>query len=154
MAPSRIQFLATTIAESAQQLRSLLVEHELDEPSFAAECPPSLALPPSIDDVRNNLLNAACEIQDLLLDPTDLLRSYATVGRHACFALPQVLTSATSSFSARPPSLIAFHPTVQHCSARAHRRRNYHLFSSGRTMWATRGGRPSSAPPCNDYPAI
>lgn len=91
MTSSRIQSLATTIAESAQQLRTLLVEHGLDEPSFAAECPPSMNLPPSMDDARNNLLNAACEIQDLLLDPTDLLRSYATVGRHPCLYLFQYL---------------------------------------------------------------
>ncbi|KNG81606.1 hypothetical protein ANOM_010133 [Aspergillus nomiae NRRL 13137] len=75
---SRIEALATTIADSAKQLQSLLAQHGIDEPSFAATCPPSLALPPPVEAVRNALLHAACEIQDLLLDPADLLRSYAT----------------------------------------------------------------------------
>ncbi|RAH87431.1 S-adenosyl-L-methionine-dependent methyltransferase [Aspergillus japonicus CBS 114.51] len=74
---SRIESLATTIADSAQQLRTLLAQYEIDEPSFAATCPPSLALPPPVEAARNALLHAACEIQDLLLDPADLLRSYA-----------------------------------------------------------------------------
>ncbi|UDD63752.1 hypothetical protein AFCA_011013 [Aspergillus flavus] len=79
---SRIEALATTIADSANQLQSLLAQHGIDEPSFAATCPPSLALPPPVEAARNALLHAACEIQDLLLDPADLLRSYAT-NKHA-----------------------------------------------------------------------
>lgn len=78
---SRIESLATTIADSAQQLRTLLAQHGIEEPSFSATCPPSLALPPPVEAARNALLHAACEIQDLLLDPADLLRSYASVRR-------------------------------------------------------------------------
>jgi hypothetical protein len=81
MASSRIDSLATTIAESAQELRTLLAQHDMAEPSFSADCPPSTSLPPAVDEARNALLHAACEIQDLLLDPADLLRSYAVVGR-------------------------------------------------------------------------
>lgn len=79
MSSSRIESLATTIAESAQELRTLLAQHGLEEPSFAADYPTSMALPPAVDEARNALLHAACEIQDLLLDPADLLRSYAAV---------------------------------------------------------------------------
>ncbi|KAJ5825967.1 Sterigmatocystin 8-O-methyltransferase [Penicillium riverlandense] len=78
MTSSTIESLATTIAKSAQELRTLLAQHDLEEPSFAADCPPSMDLPPAVDEARNTLLHAACEIQDLLLDPADLLRSYAT----------------------------------------------------------------------------
>lgn len=79
MSQSRIESLATTIAESAQELRTLLAQHGLKEPSFAADYPTSMALSPAVDEARNALLHAACEIQDLLLDPADLLRSYAAV---------------------------------------------------------------------------
>ncbi|QQK40505.1 Sterigmatocystin 8-O-methyltransferase [Penicillium digitatum] len=78
MVSSRIESLASVIAESAHELRTLLAEHSLEEPSFAADCPISIALPPAVDAARNALLHAACEIQDLLLDPADLLRTYAT----------------------------------------------------------------------------
>ncbi|QKX63748.1 uncharacterized protein TRUGW13939_10919 [Talaromyces rugulosus] len=77
MASSRIDSLATTIAESAQELRTLLAQHGMAEPSFSADCPASTVLPPAVDEARNVLLRTACEIQDLLLDPANLLRSYA-----------------------------------------------------------------------------
>lgn len=81
MVPSRIESLANIIAQSAQELRDLLAQYGLEEPSFSAECPSSGALPPAVDKARNALLHAACEIQDLLLDPADLLRSYASVSQ-------------------------------------------------------------------------
>ncbi|THC92138.1 hypothetical protein EYZ11_008383 [Aspergillus tanneri] len=74
---SRIEALATTIADSARTLRTLLAQHGLEEPSFAADCPWT-PLPSALDKARNAVLDAACEIQDLLLDPADLLRSYAS----------------------------------------------------------------------------
>ncbi|KAJ5280911.1 Sterigmatocystin 8-O-methyltransferase [Penicillium angulare] len=77
MASSRIDSLATAIAASAQELRTLLAEHDLEEPSFSMNYPTSVKFPPALDEARNNLLHAACEIHDLLLDPADLLRSYA-----------------------------------------------------------------------------
>lgn len=85
MAPSRLESLATTIAESTQELRTLLAQHGLEEPSFEADYLPSIALPPAADEARNALLHAACEIQDLLLDPADLLRSYAAVSQFSSF---------------------------------------------------------------------
>lgn len=87
MVSSRIESLASVIAESAHELRTLLAEHSLEEPSFAADCPISIALPPAVDAARNALLHAACEIQDLLLDPADLLRTYATVSQPSPFSL-------------------------------------------------------------------
>ena len=86
MVPSQIESLAITIAKSAQELRTQLAQHGLEEPSFAANCPPK-SLPPAVDEARNALMHAACEIQDLLLDPADLLRSYATVGPVNLFLL-------------------------------------------------------------------
>ncbi|KAJ6005139.1 Sterigmatocystin 8-O-methyltransferase [Penicillium herquei] len=77
MASSQIDHLVSTITKSAQELRTLLAQHDLKEPSFSSDCPTSIDFPPAVDEARNNLLHAACEIQDLLLEPADLLRSYA-----------------------------------------------------------------------------
>ncbi|PYH38637.1 uncharacterized protein BO87DRAFT_455370 [Aspergillus neoniger CBS 115656] len=63
---SRIESLATTITDSAQQLQTMLAQHGIKEPSFSATCPPSLALPPPVEAARNALLHTAIKHTHLI----------------------------------------------------------------------------------------
>ncbi|GLA09588.1 hypothetical protein AnigIFM60653_011919 [Aspergillus niger] len=110
---SRIEFLATTIADSVQQLRILLAQHGIEEPSFSATCSPSLALPPHVEAARNALLHAACEIQDLLLDPADLLRSYAS---HAYLIALHFIQEFNIAHLVPPNGIISFAALFTQCN--------------------------------------
>lgn len=73
LSPSRIVELATTVAQHTQQIDSYLAEKGLPYPSFEANGPADLSLPPHIEQSRTVALQASQELNDLLQGPRDLL---------------------------------------------------------------------------------
>ncbi|KAJ9367330.1 hypothetical protein DTO282F9_7368 [Paecilomyces variotii] len=73
LSPRRIVELATTVAQHTQQIDSYLAEKGLPYPSFEANGPADLSLPPHIEQSRTVALQASQELNDLFQGPRDLL---------------------------------------------------------------------------------
>lgn len=70
---SRIAELANTVAQHTQRVDNYLAEEGLSYPSFEADGPLDLGLPPEIEESREIVLQASQELNDLLQGPRDLL---------------------------------------------------------------------------------
>ncbi|RYC54100.1 hypothetical protein CHU98_g12107 [Xylaria longipes] len=73
---SRIAQLASTIATHTQQIDEYLAQNSLPYPSFEADGPVDLGLPPHLEQLRSAVLEATQELNDLLLGPRDLLSNH------------------------------------------------------------------------------
>lgn len=78
---SCIAELAATVAKHTHQIDECLIKNCLPYPSFDAEGPVDLGLPPNLEQSRATALQASEELNDLLQGPRDLLFS-----RHICIA--------------------------------------------------------------------
>ncbi|KAL7622165.1 hypothetical protein AAE478_007668 [Parahypoxylon ruwenzoriense] len=70
---SRIAELAATVATHTHRIDKYLSEKGLPTPSFDADGPKDLGLPPDIEQSRSLVLEASQELNDLLQGPRDLL---------------------------------------------------------------------------------
>ncbi|KAI8629700.1 putative O-methyltransferase [Xylariaceae sp. FL1651] len=70
---SRIAQLASTVAAYTQQIDDYLNQNSLQHPSFEADGPSDLGLPPHLEQLRGAVLEATQELNDLLQGPRDLL---------------------------------------------------------------------------------
>ncbi|KAI1813949.1 putative O-methyltransferase [Poronia punctata] len=70
---SRIARLASTVATCTQQIDDYLNQNSLPHPSFDANAPLHLGLPPHIEQLRTEVLDATQELNDLLREPRDIL---------------------------------------------------------------------------------
>ncbi|KAI0516714.1 putative O-methyltransferase [Xylaria bambusicola] len=70
---SRIAQLASNVAAYTQQIDDYLNQKTLPHPSFDADGPVDLGLPPDIEQLRGAVLEATQELNDLLQGPRDLL---------------------------------------------------------------------------------
>ncbi|CAO2648170.1 Nn.00g090920.m01.CDS01 [Neocucurbitaria sp. VM-36] len=70
---SRIAELAATIAQHTQRIDKYLAEKGLPYPSFDADGPDDLGLPPDLEPSRTAALQASQELNDLLQGPRELL---------------------------------------------------------------------------------
>jgi hypothetical protein len=78
--PSRIAKLAAVVASHTKQIDDYLAEKALPEPSFDANGPVDLQLPPQLEQARAIVLQATQELNDLLQGPRELLFNH-----HVCF---------------------------------------------------------------------
>lgn len=74
---ARILELSNTISSATQQLHDSLVDHNLPLPSFDEDV--TLVLPPSLDVLRDTLLDTTSELHDLFYGFQNLLSSYGSV---------------------------------------------------------------------------
>ncbi|KAI5859358.1 S-adenosyl-L-methionine-dependent methyltransferase [Durotheca rogersii] len=70
---SRIAELAAVVATHTQRIDSYLSEKGLPPPSFEADGPKDLGLPPDLEQSRSLVLDASQELNDLLQGPRNLL---------------------------------------------------------------------------------
>ncbi|KAF2491084.1 putative O-methyltransferase [Lophium mytilinum] len=70
---SRIAELAAAVAHHTQRIDRYLAENRLPYPSFDADGPANLGLPPDLEQSRTAALQATQELNDLLQGPRDLL---------------------------------------------------------------------------------
>lgn len=70
---SRIAELAAAVAQHTQRIDNYLSEKRLPYPSFDADGPADLGLPPDLEQSRTVALQASQELNDLLQGPRDLL---------------------------------------------------------------------------------
>ncbi|KAJ3578752.1 hypothetical protein NPX13_g1815 [Xylaria arbuscula] len=70
---SHIAQLASTVAAYTQQIDDYLTTHSIPHPSFDANGPVNLRLPPDLEQLLTALLDATQELNDLLQGPRDLL---------------------------------------------------------------------------------
>jgi hypothetical protein len=75
----RIAELATAVATHTRRIDSYLAEKGLLSPSFEANGPVDLGLPPDIEQSRIAALEATQELHDLLQGPRDLLSTITYV---------------------------------------------------------------------------
>lgn len=73
---SRLAALATQIAEGTHSIDSYLQSNGLQQPSFEADGPMDLKLSPALQDVKNAVLDASQELQELLYGPAMLIFSH------------------------------------------------------------------------------
>ncbi|KAH0593368.1 hypothetical protein MHUMG1_08824 [Metarhizium humberi] len=69
---SRLAELANAVAVHTQRIDSYLCDKALPLPSFAADSPVDLGLPPELEQSRLAVLEASQELNDLLQGPTDI----------------------------------------------------------------------------------
>jgi hypothetical protein len=65
--------LAATVAQHTQAIDTYLAENNLPYPSFDADGPADLGLPPDLELSRAIVLQASQELNDLLQGPRELL---------------------------------------------------------------------------------
>lgn len=70
---SRIAELAATVATHTNRIDNYLSEKGLPYPSFEADGPSNLNLPPDIEKSRGVVLEASQELNDLLQGPRELI---------------------------------------------------------------------------------
>lgn len=70
---SRIRELSEAIATHSRIVDDHLSENNLPQPSFDADGPSDLSLPPAIEESRGKVLTATQELNDLLQGPRNLL---------------------------------------------------------------------------------
>lgn len=71
--PSRVAELAAVVASHTKQIDDYLAEKGLPQPSFDANGPADLQLPPQLEQSRAVVLQATQELNDLLQGPRELL---------------------------------------------------------------------------------
>jgi len=71
--PSRIAELSAVVASHTKQIDDYLTENGLLQPSFDANGPVDLQLPPQLEQARAIVLQASQELNDLLQGPRDIL---------------------------------------------------------------------------------
>ena len=76
-ATSHISSLAAAIAESTRRIDDYLREKGLPGPSFDADGPVDLKLPPDLEQARVTVLQATQELNDLLHNPRDLIYNHS-----------------------------------------------------------------------------
>lgn len=119
---SRLAELANAVAVHTQRIDSYLCDKALPLPSFAADNPVDLGLPPELEQSRLAVLEASQELNDLLQGPKDLLFNHHVcvyprgVGT-ACFSAANQghsITSWSLSSSSRNSTLpTRFLPTAK-----------------------------------------
>lgn len=77
LSTSRLTQLATSILESVAELENILSKQGFPSPSFDEDAP-SL-LPKDTVRVRDSIIDAAAEVQDLLQGPLDLIYRHGSV---------------------------------------------------------------------------
>lgn len=70
---SRISELAAAVTTHTTKIDKFLAENSLQYPSFEADGPCELGLPPEIETSRAAVLEASQELNDLLQGPRELL---------------------------------------------------------------------------------
>ncbi|KAH7081198.1 putative O-methyltransferase [Paraphoma chrysanthemicola] len=70
---SRIAILSTIISSNTDRIDKHLNKNSLPHPSFSADAPLDLNLPPELEKARIEVLHATQELNDLLQGPRDLL---------------------------------------------------------------------------------
>ena len=78
MTSPRILGLASIISASVATIHDLLRAQNQQLPLFEADN--HWSPPQELDEVRNAVIDAATELRDLLLEPTDLIRMYVRGG--------------------------------------------------------------------------
>ncbi|KAI1085095.1 putative O-methyltransferase [Whalleya microplaca] len=73
---SRIAELAASISTHTQRIDSYLYENKMPFPSFDADGPIDLGLPPNLERSRNIVLEASQELNDLLQGPRNLILNH------------------------------------------------------------------------------
>ena len=73
---SRIAELAAAVAQHTKRIDDYLSQHNLPHPSFDANSPTDLQLPPEIEASRVAVLRASQELNDVLQHPRDLLSNH------------------------------------------------------------------------------
>lgn len=109
---SRIAELATTVAHHTQRVDSYLAERGLPCPSFEADGPVDLALPPEIEKSRTVVLQASQELNDLLQGPRDLIFNHQVrINLDLLFSLTEWLISKI----AQPAGVFKVDITIRSC---------------------------------------
>lgn len=80
--PSRIAELAAVVASHTKQIDDYLTQNGLPQPSFDANGPAELQLPPNLEQARAVVIQASQELNDLLKGPRELLFDH-----HVCLLL-------------------------------------------------------------------
>jgi hypothetical protein len=70
---SRVAELADFISVHTARLDAYLSESNLPEPSFDADGPGAMTLPPEMQEIRDQILDANLELQELLLGPKEVM---------------------------------------------------------------------------------
>lgn len=70
---SKAEALATTISQATKEISQYLATQGLPDLSFAADAPPTLILPPHLQKVRAELLDATSELHNLATGPLSYL---------------------------------------------------------------------------------
>jgi hypothetical protein len=73
---SRIAELADIISVNTAKLEHFLAERNLPQPSFASDGPSNLSLSPDLEEIRNEILDANLELQELILGPTEIMAEH------------------------------------------------------------------------------
>lgn len=74
---TRLTLLATSILESVAKLEEMLLKQGFPSPTFDEEAP--TLLPKETVQVRDSIIDAAAEVQDLLQGPLDILYRHGSV---------------------------------------------------------------------------
>jgi hypothetical protein len=105
---TRLTLLATSILESVAKLEGILSKHGFPSPTFDEDAP--ALLPKETVQVRDSIIDAAAEVQDLLQGPLDLLYRHGAVSScrrsqqrsRLCQSLSIELLISKSSITACP----------------------------------------------------
>lgn len=74
---SRLTYLATSILQSVAKLEEMLSKQGYPSPTFDEDAPP--LLPKDTVQVRDSIVDAAAEVQDLLQGPLDIIYRHGSV---------------------------------------------------------------------------
>ena len=72
---SQIANLVSIIKAGSERIDNYLAQNRLPLPGFDVDAPVGLELPENLEAVRQNVLNATAELQELLLGPKEHLYS-------------------------------------------------------------------------------
>lgn len=97
---SRIAELAATVATHTDRVDSYLSKEGLPHPSFEANGPGDLKLPPEIEQSRSMVIEASQELNDLLQGPRNLLFNHEVSAISCCWSSPQHLLLLEKSTAA------------------------------------------------------
>jgi hypothetical protein len=73
---SRIAQLSAIISDYTTKIDTFLANNRLPHPSFEANAPASLGLPPDLEEARLVVLQATQELNDLLQGPRDIIMNH------------------------------------------------------------------------------
>ena len=97
MSTTRLTDLAKAILENTGKLEEYFNANKLPLPSFEEHSPPELPLSPELQQVRAKAVDAATELQDLLIGPAMQLRPVVCVPSLSCPAACKMLRGNHSS---------------------------------------------------------